>query len=140
VQALKTPAPAQCFRLEGEGSAGPLDLFAGLTVDGAAKDGSYQTHVLPALSLAVSKKAVKKHGEVTGTQLTVRVADAGDAVAGATVRGLPGSPSFDSPATRHLGRAISLAGPRLRRDRRRRPMVAPRPDRSSRSTRVACPR
>jgi len=75
------PGTVQYFRLEGEGSAGPLDLFADVTVDGATKDGSYQTHVFPALSLRVAK---------TGTRLTVRVVDAGDPVAGARVTGLPG--------------------------------------------------
>ena len=82
VQTLKSPAKtAQYFRLEGEGSAGPLDLFADVTVDGAARDGSYQTHVFPLLSLRVAK---------AGGRLTVRVTDAGDPVAGARVTGLPG--------------------------------------------------
>lgn len=104
VQALKSPpGTIQYFRLEGEGSAGPLDLFADITVDGASRDGSYQTHVLPALSLAVSKKATK-----AGVRVTVRVTDAGDPVAGARVSGLPGgarttdakgSVSFAAPAT-----------------------------------------
>jgi hypothetical protein len=82
VQILKSPAGAvQYFRLEGEGSAGPLDLFADVTVDGQTRDGSYQTHVFPALSLRVAK---------AGRRLTVRVVDAGDPVAGARVTGLPG--------------------------------------------------
>ncbi len=43
VQTLKSPAKtAQYFRLEGEGSTGPLDLFADVTVDGKTKDGSYR--------------------------------------------------------------------------------------------------
>jgi hypothetical protein len=82
VQALSAPPGAvQEFRLEGEGSAGPLDLFADVTVDGKAKNGSYQTHVLPQLSLGASR---------SGTRVTVRVTDAGDPVAGARVTGLPG--------------------------------------------------
>jgi hypothetical protein len=86
VQALKSPPGAvQYFRLEGEGSAGPLDLFADITVDGQAKDGSYHQQVQPALSLRASKKAVKG-----GVRVTVRVTDAGDPVAGAKVSGLPG--------------------------------------------------
>jgi hypothetical protein len=82
VQTLKSPpGTVQYFRLEGEGSAGPLDLFADVTVDGATKDGSYQTHVFPALSLRVAR---------AGGRLTVRVVDAGDPIAGARVTGLPG--------------------------------------------------
>ncbi len=86
VQTLKSPpGTVQYFRLEGEGSAGPLDLFADVTVDGARKDGSYHTHVFPQLSLSASKKVLE--GKV---RLTVRVTDAGDPVAGARVTGLPG--------------------------------------------------
>ena len=85
VQTLASPKAAQYFRLEGEGSAGPLDLFVDLTVDGQAKDGTYQTHVLPVLSLVVATRAAK-----TGTRVTVRVLDAGDPIAGARVTGLPG--------------------------------------------------
>ena len=82
VQTLKSPpGTVQYFRLEGEGSAGPLDLFADVTVDGKTRDGSYQTHVFPQLSLRVAK---------AGQRLTVRVTDAGDPVAGARVTGLPG--------------------------------------------------
>ena len=88
VQTLTSPPKtAQYFRLEGEGSAGPLDLFADVTVDGGLKDGSYQTHVFPALSLRVAKKAT-----TTGVRVTVRVVDAGDPIAGAKVTGLPGGP------------------------------------------------
>jgi len=82
VQALKSPPGAvQYFRLEGEGSAGPLDLFADITVDGQTKDGSYHTQMHPALSLRASAKAGR---------VTVRVTDAGDPIAGAKVSGLPG--------------------------------------------------
>jgi hypothetical protein len=91
VQTLRSPpGTAQYFRLEGEGSAGPLDLFADVTVDGKTKDGSYHTHVFPALSLSIAKKPLKKQGNVTGVHVTVRVTDAGDPVAGARVTGLPG--------------------------------------------------
>jgi len=94
VQTLKSPpGTVQYFRLEGEGSAGPLDLFADVTVDGKTKDGSYHQQVHPVLSLRASKKLVKsKEGEVTGVRVTVRVTDAGDAVQGARVTGLPGGP------------------------------------------------
>lgn len=92
VQAFHSPpGGVQYFRLEGEGSAGPLDLFADVTVDGGSKDGSYGTHVLPQLSLAVARKALKNgKGRTTGVRVTVRVLDAGDPVAGAIVTGLPG--------------------------------------------------
>lgn len=87
VQALKSPPKTvQYFRLEGEGSAGPLDLFADITVDGQTKDGSYATHVQPKLSLRATKKATKNGA----TLVTVHVTDAGDAMAGAKVKGLPG--------------------------------------------------
>ena len=87
VQTLKSPPKTvQYFRLEGEGSAGPLDLFADITVDGKTKDGSYHTQVQPKLSVRASKKSLRS-GAV---QVTVHVNDAGDAVAGAKVKGLPG--------------------------------------------------
>ena len=75
------PKTVQLFRFEGEGSAGPLDLFADVTVNGTTRDGSYQTHVFPQLSLRAA---------ASGGRLTVRVTDAGDPVAGAKVTGLPG--------------------------------------------------
>ena len=91
VQKLTSPPnTVQYFRLEGEGSTGPLDLLADVTVDGKTKDGSYQRHVLPLLSLAVGKKAAKnKKGAVIGVRVSVRVLDAGDGVKGAVVAGLP---------------------------------------------------
>jgi hypothetical protein len=116
VQVLKTPAgTVQFFRLEGEGSDGPLDLFADVTVDGGAKDGSYQTHVFPKLSLTVAKTKAS----ASGVRLTVRVLDAGDPVSGAFVTGLPGgrkttaangSVTFTVPAGRKLALTGSKAG------------------------------
>ncbi len=88
VQTLRSPhGSVQYFRLEGEGSASALDVFADVTVDGGSKDGSYATHVLPKLSLGVTRAALK-NGK--GVRVTVRVLDAGDAVAGARVAGFPG--------------------------------------------------
>lgn len=82
VQTFRSPpGTAQYFRVEGEGSAGPLDLFADVTVDGTTRDGSYHTHIFPQLSLNVAK---------AGQRVTVRVTDAGDPIAGARVTGLPG--------------------------------------------------
>ena len=64
VQTLKSPpGTVQYFRLEGEGSAGPLDLFADVTIDGTTKDGSYHTHVFPLLSLSVAKKVPDHAGQ-----------------------------------------------------------------------------
>jgi hypothetical protein len=109
VQALKSPpGTVQYFRLEGEGSAGPLDLFADVTVDGSTKDGSYHQQVQPALSLSVSKKLTKNR-----VRVTVRVTDAGDAVQGARVAGLPGGPkttdgSGSIVVTAQPGKALAL--------------------------------
>jgi hypothetical protein len=104
------PKLATYFRLEGEGSAGPLDLFVDVTIDGAAKDGSYTRHVLAVDGLAVAKAPVRSRGKVTAVRVTVRVVDAGDGVPGAVVSGLPvgtkttdakGSIVFTVPATKH---------------------------------------
>jgi hypothetical protein len=74
IQTLKSPPKAvQYFRLEGEGSAGPLDLFADVTVDGQTKDGSYHQQVHPKLSMHATKKSVKnKKGTVTGVKMTAK--------------------------------------------------------------------
>ena len=92
------PGTVQYFRLEGEGSAGPLDLFADVTVDGVARDGSYHRHVRPRLSLRVTQRRVAG-GRV---RITTRVTDAGDAVAGARVTGLPGG----TRTTNAAGKAV----------------------------------
>lgn len=79
---IRNPAGvAQYFRIEGEGSRGQLDLFTNLTIDGSTKDGTYATHVLPQLSLKLTRKASK---------ITALVTDASDPVPGAKVSGLPG--------------------------------------------------
>jgi hypothetical protein len=58
-----------------EGSAGPADLFA--DVPGGSAQGFSQTHVLPQLSL---------RAQATKTKVTISVRDAGDPVAGVSVR------------------------------------------------------
>jgi hypothetical protein len=108
VQTLASPPKlAQYFRLEGEGSAGPLDLFVDVTIDGQTKDGSYYTQVQPALSLAVVAKPLRdRRGHATRARVTASVLDAGDPVAGARVRGhktgAGGRVVFNVPAGRHL--------------------------------------
>jgi len=75
VNALRVPGSRTVYRLNGEGSAGPLDL---LVNDGS---GFWHQQVQPRLQLsATSRKAGK------GRVVTFRVADAGDPVAAATVR------------------------------------------------------
>lgn len=98
VQKLESVKGAQHFRLDGEGSAGPLDLFAAVTVDGGPKDATYQTHVLPQLSISFTRRTLSS-GSV---RVTVRVTDAGDPIQGARVSGLPGG----SKTTGANGRAV----------------------------------
>lgn len=75
VNALRAPGSRTVYRLNGEGSAGPLDL---LVNDGSAL---WHQQVQPKLQLtATSRKAGK------GRVVTFRVVDAGDPVAGAAVK------------------------------------------------------
>lgn len=75
VNALTPPGSRTVYRLNGEGSAGPLDLVAN---DG---QGLWHQQVLPKLQLtALSKKAG------AGRVITFRVLDAGDPVSGATLK------------------------------------------------------
>ncbi len=94
LQSLGAPAGAfQLLRLEGEGSTGPLDLFADVAIDGKTKDGSYFRLVRPVLSMGAAVKAVRdKKGTLKAYVVTVRVTDAGDPIGAASVTGLPGGP------------------------------------------------
>jgi hypothetical protein len=75
VTRLKPPGSGSVYELDGEGSLGPLELFVN---DGT---GLWHQQVRPKLQLkATSKKAGK------GRVVTFRVRDAGDPVAGATVK------------------------------------------------------
>jgi hypothetical protein len=75
VNALKPPGSRTVYRLNGEGSAGPLDLIAN---DG---QGLWHQQVWPKLSLTSSVRAA------AGNRVIVfRVLDAGDPVAGAAVK------------------------------------------------------
>jgi hypothetical protein len=75
VSALRSPGGASIYRLNGEGSAGPLDLIANM--QGAGGQALCHQQVWPKLSLTGSR---------SGTEIVFRVTDAGDAVAGATVK------------------------------------------------------
>ena len=94
LQTLAAPAGAfNLLRLEGEGSTGPLDLFADVLVNGGSKDGSYFQHVLPLLSAGATARPVKSaNGKVKAYVVTVRVSDVGDPLAGASVSGFLGAP------------------------------------------------
>ncbi len=71
---LKPPG-GTVFRLNGEGSAGPLDLIA--NVLGGGGQGFWHQQVWPKLTLTASR---------SGTRVVFRVADAGDPVAAASVK------------------------------------------------------
>jgi hypothetical protein len=73
--AIRTPSGATIYRLNGEGSAGPLDLLANMQAAGG--QALWHQQVWPKLSLAGSRK---------GATIAFRVTDAGDPVAGATVK------------------------------------------------------
>jgi hypothetical protein len=74
VNPLKPPGSRTVYRLNGEGSAGPLDLIAN---DG---QGLWHQQVWPKLQLTASTRATG-----AGRTITFRVLDAGDPVGGATV-------------------------------------------------------
>ena len=74
VNAIRPPSGATIYRLNGEGSAGPLDLVANLQAAGGQS--LWHQQVWPKLSLT---------GARAGRNIVFRVTDAGDAVAGATV-------------------------------------------------------
>lgn len=78
VNTLRPPGGGAIFRLNGEGSAGPLDLVANVRSGGQAL---WHQQVWPKLTLTVSSR---RSG--AGRTITFRVLDAGDPVAGATVR------------------------------------------------------
>ena len=63
------------YRLNGEGTAGPLDLIANMQAGGS--QGLWHQQVWPKLSLAGSR---------SGARIVFRVTDAGDPVGGASVK------------------------------------------------------
>jgi hypothetical protein len=86
VSALKPPGSGSVYELDGDGSAGPLDVIAN---DG---QGLWHQQVRPRLQLVATSK---KSG--AGRVITFRVLDAGDPVGGATVK--VGGRSFKTRAT-----------------------------------------
>jgi hypothetical protein len=68
------------YRVKGEGSAGPLDVFAHVSTGGAIS--TWQTHVLPSLAVSTTPAVLPARG---GT-LTFTVSDAGDPVTAATIQ------------------------------------------------------
>lgn len=87
IQRLK-PSSLTLYRVYGDGQLGPLDLL----VDQLPKadehaPGGFYTRVLPLLSVQHSVTVKHdKQGKVSGFKLSVKVTDAGDAVAGAKVK------------------------------------------------------
>ena len=73
--AIRPPSGATIYRLNGEGSAGPLDLIANMQAAGG--QAFWHQQAWPKLSLTGSRK---------GATIAFRVTDAGDPVAGATVK------------------------------------------------------
>jgi hypothetical protein len=73
--AIRPPSGATIYRLNGEGSAGPLDLIANMQAAGGQS--LWHQQVWAKLSLTGSR---------AGANIVFRVTDAGDAVAGATVK------------------------------------------------------
>jgi hypothetical protein len=90
--ATRAVAPAKgtqtIYRVAGEGSAGPLDIF-GLFGRAGSDLGYWQTRVLPVLTLTSAKgktTTFKKGGKIVKkAQVTFKVTDVGDPVAGALV-------------------------------------------------------
>jgi hypothetical protein len=74
VTTLQPPGSQQVYELEGEGSAGPLELFANDST------GLWHQQVRPKLQLSASSRTT-----ATGRVITFRVTDAGDPIAGARV-------------------------------------------------------
>jgi hypothetical protein len=95
--AIRTPSGATIYRLNGEGSAGPLDIVANLQAAGG--QAFWHQQVWPKLSLTGSR---------SGTKIVFRVTDAGDAVAGAAVKA--GGKTLKTNATGRATLANAPAG------------------------------
>jgi hypothetical protein len=73
-------AESGIYKVKGEGSVWPLDLF--LACQSINELATYHTQVLPGLSLNASPKTITA---AQGGNVTFEVTDAGDPVAGATI-------------------------------------------------------
>jgi len=76
---LLPPGGGTIYRLNGEGSAGPLDLVVNVQAGGSQV--LWHQHVLPKLTLSAFER-----GSGSGRTITFRVLDAGDPVVGATLK------------------------------------------------------
>jgi hypothetical protein len=113
VQKLKSPPGTGFLRnAEGEGSMGALDLFVDSDAGGV---GFWHTHVLALLQTSAS---TAKGAKGKPSTVTVHVTDAGDPVAGASVKigsqshttDASGKASFSEPAQRTLHGTVSASG------------------------------
>src|SRR5262249_58903412 len=94
LSAARPPGSRSVYELEGEGSAGPLDLFAN---DG---HGLWHQQIRPRLQLNAS---TSKAG--SGRTITFRVLDARDPVAGANVKAGGKTPTTAANGTASLKQA-----------------------------------
>ncbi|MDH4103591.1 MAG: hypothetical protein OEV29_09445 [Thermoleophilia bacterium] len=78
VTKLKPPGGGDIYRLNGEGSAGPLELVANISSNGQSL---WHQQVLPGLQLTASSRAAG-----ASRVITFRALDAGDPVAGAVIK------------------------------------------------------
>lgn len=103
IQRLK-PGSFTLYRVYGNGSLGPLDLFVDqIPQSDIHAPGGFYTRVLPLLS--VSDGVVVHHtkkGVVTGYSITVKVTDAGDKVSGAAVKIGTSKKSTNTAGTAHF--------------------------------------
>jgi len=85
VQTIPLPAKSQLNNspIYGDGSAGPLDLFARQTI--GSLSGFLFTHVLALMNATAGVVPLTTMGKTVGHELKVSVTDAGDPVVGATV-------------------------------------------------------
>lgn len=99
---LKPPSGGTVDRLNGEGSAGPLDLIANLRAGG--QQSLWHQQVWPKLTLTASTRV-----SGAGRTITFKVLDAGDPVAGATVKA--GSKSLKTAANGQATLKQAIAAP-----------------------------
>lgn len=92
------------FWLSGDGRLGALDmLISGTPGFNGAAGGIYHARVIPVLSASISAHGIKNSlGKVTSYKFKVRVTDAGDPVAGATVSTGSGKASTNKAGIAYL--------------------------------------